>query len=61
MAKKLKVTQIKSLISEKPNIRETVRSLGLKRIGDSVVREDTSANRGYIRTCAPLVKVEEID
>ena len=38
MAKKLKVTQIKSLISEKPNIRETVRSLGLKRIGDSVVR-----------------------
>ena len=50
MAKKLKVTQIKSLISEKPNIRETVRSLGLKRIGDSVVREDTSANRGYIRT-----------
>ena len=52
MAKKLKVTQIKSLISEKPNIRETVRSLGLKRIGDSVVREDTSANRGYVRTCA---------
>ena len=53
MAKKLKVTQIKSLISEKPNIRETVRSLGLKRIGDSVVREDTSANRGYVSTCAP--------
>ena len=61
MAKKLKVTQIKSLISEKPNIRDTVRSLGLKRIGDSVVREDTSANRGYIRTCSHLVKVEEID
>ncbi|MBT5576668.1 50S ribosomal protein L30 [Pontimonas sp.] len=61
MAKKLKITQIKSLISEKPNIRETVRSLGLKRIGDSVVREDTSANRGYVRTAAHLVKVEEID
>ncbi|HAA79289.1 MAG: 50S ribosomal protein L30 [Microbacteriaceae bacterium] len=61
MAKMLKVTQIKSLISEKPNQRETIRSLGLKRIGDSVVREDTSANRGYVRTVAHLVKVEEID
>ena len=61
MAKMLKVTQIKSLISEKPNQRETIRSLGLKRIGDSVVREDTSSNRGYVRTVAHLVKVEEID
>jgi large subunit ribosomal protein L30 len=61
MAKKLKVTQIKSLISEKPNMRETIRSLGLKRIGDSVIREDTSANRGYVNTVAHLVKVEEID
>ena len=61
MAKQLKVTQVKSLISEKPNMRETIRSLGLKRIGDSVVREDTSVNRGYVRTVAHLVKVEEID
>ena len=61
MAKQLKVTQIKSLISEKPNMRETIRSLGLKRIGDSVVREDTSVNRGYVRTVAHLVTVEEID
>jgi large subunit ribosomal protein L30 len=61
MAKKLKVTQVKSVISEKPNMRHTLRSLGLKRIGDSVVREDTQANRGYVRTVAHLVKVEEID
>jgi len=57
----LKVTQIKSVISEKQNQRDTLRSLGLKRIGDSVVREDTAANRGYVRTVAHLVKVEEID
>ena len=38
MATTLKVTQIKSVISEKQNQRETLRSLGLKRIGDSVVR-----------------------
>ena len=61
MAKKLKVTQTKSVISEKPNMRETLRSLGLRRIGDSVVREDNSVNRGYVRTVAHLVKVEEID
>jgi large subunit ribosomal protein L30 len=61
MAKQLKVTQTKSVISEKPNMRHTLRSLGLKRIGDSVVRDDTPANRGYVRTVAHLVKVEEID
>ncbi|HEY5224345.1 MAG TPA: 50S ribosomal protein L30 [Microbacteriaceae bacterium] len=58
---RLKVTQIKSKISEKQNQRDTLRSLGLHRIGDSVVREDNSQNRGYVRTVAHLVKVEEID
>ncbi len=61
MAARLKVTQIKSKISEKQNQRDTLRSLGLKRIGDIVVREDNSQNRGYVRTVAHLVKVEEIE
>ncbi|AYF97547.1 MULTISPECIES: 50S ribosomal protein L30 [Protaetiibacter] len=61
MSARLKVTQIKSVISEKQNQRDTLRSLGLKRIGDVVVREDTPANRGYVRAVAHLVKVEEID
>ena len=61
MAKALKITQTKSVISEKQNQRDTLRSLGLKRIGDSVVREDTRANRGYVRTVAHLVQVEEIN
>jgi len=61
MATRLKVTQIKSKISEKQNQRDTLRSLGLHRIGDVVVREDNSQNRGYVRTVAHLVKVEEID
>ncbi|NYD70291.1 large subunit ribosomal protein L30 [Herbiconiux flava] len=61
MATSLKVTQIKSKISEKQNQRDTLRSLGLKRIGDVVVREDNAQNRGYVRTVAHLVKVEEID
>ena len=61
MAKNLKVTQVKSVISEKPNMRETMRSLGLKRIVDHVVRPDTPQNRGYVQTVRHLVKVEEID
>lgn len=61
MAARLKVTQIKSKISEKQNQRDTLRSLGLHRIGDVVVREDNSQNRGYVRTVAHLVRVEEIE
>ena len=61
MAARLKVTQIKSKISEKQNQRDTLRSLGLHRIGNVVVREDNKPNRGYVRTVAHLVKVEEID
>ena len=57
----LRVTQIKSKISEKQNQRDTLRSLGLKRIGQSVVREDNKQNRGYVKTVAHLVRVEEID
>jgi large subunit ribosomal protein L30 len=61
MAARLKVTQIKSKISEKQNMRDTLRSLGLHRIGDVTVREDNKQNRGYILTVRHLVKVEEID
>jgi large subunit ribosomal protein L30 len=57
----LKVTQIKSKVSEKQNQRDTLRSLGLRRIGDSVEREDTPQTRGYVRAVAHLVKVEELD
>jgi large subunit ribosomal protein L30 len=56
----LKVTQIKSKISEKQNQRDTLRSLGLKRIGQTVIRPDDSVNRGYVRTVAHLVTVEEV-
>ena len=58
MAERLKVTQIKSKVSEKQNQRDTLRSLGLKRIGDSVVRPDDAQTRAYVRAVALLVKVE---
>ncbi|MPV36527.1 50S ribosomal protein L30 [Georgenia subflava] len=57
----LKVTQTKSVIGGKQNQRDTLRSLGLKRIGQSVVREDKPEVRGMITTVAHLVTVEEVD
>ncbi len=58
---RLKVTQIKSEISEKKNMRETLRSLGLKRIGDVVEKEDRPEFRGMIHTVRHLVEVEEVE
>lgn len=58
---RLKVTQNKGIIGEKHSARETLRTLGLKRIGDSVVREDSPQTRGMVRTVAHLVAVEEVD
>ena len=57
----LKVTQVKSAIGRKKNQRETLRSLGLKRIHDSVVQEDRPEIRGMIFVVNHLVKVEEVD
>ena len=58
---KLKVTQIKSKIGGKQNHRETLRSLGLKRIGHVVVKEDRPEIRGMVETVRHLVTVEEVD
>ena len=57
---KLKVTQLKSEIGGKRNQRETLRALGLKRIGDSVIKEDRPEIRGMVNTVRHLVCVEEV-
>jgi large subunit ribosomal protein L30 len=58
---RLKVTQVRSGIGRKPNQRETLRTLGLKRIHDVVVKEDRPEIRGMIFTVSHLVKVEEVE
>jgi len=58
---KLKITQTKSIIGGKQNQRDTVRSLGLKRMHDSVIQEDRPEIRGMIQTVTHLVTVEEVD
>ena len=58
---RLKVTQLRSGIGGKRNQRQTLRSLGLKHIGDVVVKEDRPEIRGMVHTVRHLVKVEEVD
>ncbi len=58
---RLKVEQKKSTIGCKQNQRDTLRSLGLKRIGDVVVKEDRPEFRGMVHTVRHLVTVEEVD
>ena len=59
-SKRIKVTQVKSAIGTKPNQRQTLRSLGLKGIHDSVVQEDRPEIRGMVATVPHLVTVEEL-
>jgi large subunit ribosomal protein L30 len=56
---KLEITQIKSAIGGKQNQRDTLRSLGLKRIGHTVVRTADAVTVGMVNTVPHLIKVEE--
>jgi large subunit ribosomal protein L30 len=58
---RLKITQTRSKIGTKQNHRDTLRSLGLKRINDTVVKEDTPQFRGMVQCVRHLVTVEEVD
>ena len=58
---RLKVTQTRSKIGTKRNQRETLRSLGLRKIRQSVVRDDSPQVRGMIAVVHHLVTVEEVD
>ena len=58
MAKKLKVTLIKSGINRPEPQELTIWQLGLRKMGRSAVLPDNPAVRGMIRSVAHLVKVE---
>jgi large subunit ribosomal protein L30 len=57
---KLKVTQRRSVIDRPRDQKDTVRRLGLKRINDSVLKEDRPEIRGMIAKVRHLVDVEEV-
>ena len=52
-----KITLVKSLIGRKPNQVATAKALGLKKIGQTVTKEENEAIKGMIVTIAHLVKV----
>ena len=56
---KLKVTQVKSGIGFPQTQKDTLKSLGFKRLNQSVIHDDNRAIRGMINTVRHLVKVEE--
>ncbi|MFC4559652.1 50S ribosomal protein L30 [Virgibacillus kekensis] len=60
MAKKLEITLTRSVIGRIESQRQTVQALGLKKINQSVVREDTPAVRGMVDKVSHLVSVKEV-
>ena len=61
MAKKLKITLVKSPIGYSYDQKDTVKRLGLRRMHQSVIKEDVPQIRGMIRKVRHLVSVEEIE
>ena len=54
----LKITQVRGIIGARWKQRESLRTLGLRRIRHSVVRDDNPQTRGLIATVRHLVEVE---
>jgi large subunit ribosomal protein L30 len=61
MPKKLKITQIRSIIDHIEPQKRTIKALGLGRPQYSVVHKDTVQIRGMIKKVFHLVKVEEVE
>lgn len=59
MAKKVKITLVKSPIGSSPRQKRTVRALGLTRVRQTVEQIDNPAVRGMIEAVGHLVEVEE--
>ena len=61
MKKRLRVTQIRSAISRLESQKQTIRSLGIRRLNHTVEHDDTPMVRGMIATVRHLVRVEEVN
>ncbi|MGH7893252.1 MAG: 50S ribosomal protein L30 [Candidatus Binatia bacterium] len=57
--KMLRVTQVRSAIGGTRRQRESLKGLGLKRVGASAIVQDNPATRGLIRRVQHLLAVEE--
>jgi len=59
-SKKLKITQIKSRIKYEKSQKATLDALGLHKMNQSVVKEDSPQIRGMVFKIKHLLNVEEI-
>ena len=57
---KIRVTQTRSIIGQKPAHRKTIEALGLKKIGHTREFEDTPQIRGMINAVRHMVSWEEV-
>jgi len=57
---KLKITQIRSTIKRQENQKRTIAALGLRRLHQTVIHNDTPQIRGMIQKVSHLLQVEEI-
>jgi len=60
MKKKLSITLIKSPIGYKKEIRDTVKALGLKRMHQTIVKEENGPILGMVEKISFLLKIEKI-
>jgi len=56
----LKITQVRGTVGARWNQRESLRTWGLRKIRQSVIREDNPQTRGLINVVHHLVEVEEV-
>jgi large subunit ribosomal protein L30 len=61
MAKKIEIQLVRSTIHQKPEMRATVRSLGLRKINSTTVKEATPAVLGMVAAVAHLVEMKEVE
>jgi ribosomal protein L30, bacterial/organelle len=59
-AKKIKITQTRSVIDQLENAKRTIKALGLGRPNYTVTKRDTPQIRGLINAVRHMVKVEEV-
>jgi large subunit ribosomal protein L30 len=57
---KLKITQVRSSIGRRWDQGATLKALGIRKMNQSVVKDDTPQIRGMVRKIEHLLKVEEI-
>lgn len=56
---KLKITQVRSVIRRPENQKRTIAALGLRRMHQTVIHDDTQQMRGMLRKVEHLVEIED--